>query len=347
MVEFGSEYGLAEKTENGQKSCEILFVCTTNMFISPIAEAIFNENSQEKAVSAGLYGSFSSEMPFATIRTCQNNGLDVSDKRITHIFDMSMEDIGLVLAATCEIRDALKMQYPDLEIFTIRQYSGESHDLDIADPMGGPFEGYEKCFNEIRQAILKIIERRNGIVEKPVRMENFKYLDGLIHSGENEIVLDADIFLDRDEEQDYAYGIDLDAKELVIDGNGHTVNARNRAQIFNCKGKTTIKNITLKNGLSKSDGGAVINWRGNLTIVEATFIGNYAGDNGGAISNYGDVLNIIKSTFIKNSSQYQQSGEGGAIYNGRGDLNIAESNFIKNTANKGGSVYIMLLRLLI
>lgn len=64
--------------------------------------------------------------------------------------------------------------------------------------------------------------------------KNFKYLDDLIHSGAKEIVLDSDIVLGDGEESEYEDGIRLDVDDLIIDGNGHGIDARGKARIFEC-----------------------------------------------------------------------------------------------------------------
>ena len=73
--------------------------------------------------------------------------------------------------------------------------------------------------------------------------KNFKYLDELIHSGAKEIILDSDIFLDSNEELEYLKGIELDVNNIVIDGNGHTIDANGKARIF----KSSSRNIMIKN----------------------------------------------------------------------------------------------------
>ena len=100
-------------------------------------------------------------------------------------------------------------------------------------------------------------------------IENFKYLDNLIHSGAKEIVLNSDIVLGEDEESQYLEGIELDVDELTIDGNGHAIDARRLTRIFFCTGKNIIiKNIILKNGFTKENGGAINNNEGGeLTIT--------------------------------------------------------------------------------
>ena len=100
---------------------------------------------------------------------------------------------------------------------------------------------------------------------------NFRYLDELIHSGVKEIVLDSDIIL-SEEESKCENGIIINVDGLVIDGKGHTIDVRGKTRIFYCTGKNiTIKNITLKNGFTEKNGGAIFN-QGELTIIDSSLI---------------------------------------------------------------------------
>ena len=77
--------------------------------------------------------------------------------------------------------------------------------------------------------------------------KNFKYLDELIHSGIKEIVLDSDIVLSDDEELQYLEGIKLDVDDLIINGNGHRIDAQGKTRIFEANGKNIIlKTLYLK-----------------------------------------------------------------------------------------------------
>ena len=172
-------------------------------------------------------------------------------------------------------------------------------------------------------------------------IKNFKYLNELIHSGAKEIVLDSDIVLGDDEESQYLEGIELDVDDLAIDGNGHTIDARGKARIFECIGKNVIiKNIILKNGFVKGYGGAIHN-RGNLKITESTLSNNTAKDfygKGGAIHNEHGELRITKSTLSNNTVKGHDT-DGGAIYN-EGILTISWSTLNNNSAKSfGGGIF--------
>ena len=196
-------------------------------------------------------------------------------------------------------------------------------------------------------------------IENPTENRNFKYLDDLIHSGKNEIVLDSDIFLDEEEESEYLNGIKIDVGDITINGNGHIVDAKGKTRIFETNGKNIIlKNIILKNGftesrggaifntghgilaindcllhenISKRHGGAIFNSGGSeLTITQSSLNENTANNDGGAINNNG-TLTIMQSTINENTA----NNDGGAIDN-NGILEIIESVFNENTANNGG-----------
>ena len=214
--------------------------------------------------------------------------------------------------------------------------SGENKsylDIDLGEDIDS-MDNLVGCLKSI-DGIVKVDEDSVSVEketdEKPNTIKNFRYLDDLIHSGAEEVVLDSDIVLGDDEK--FEDGIKLDADGLVIDGNGHTIDACGKARIFYCLAKcTVIKNIALKNGFAEdNDGGAIFN-EGILYIFNSTFIGNIANgtgnyDGGGAIFNQGE-LSIIESTFATNMAE----DDGGAIFN-KGKLTISNSSFAENMSN--------------
>lgn len=175
--------------------------------------------------------------------------------------------------------------------------------------------------------------------------------------------MDYDIRLDwgNGEENKYSGGIILDNDNIVINGNGHVIDAQGKTRIFKCSGKNLIiKNITLKNGFVNGGGGAISN-NGELMIFNSNFNENSA-INGGAILNNGDlriiesklndnvvgeilglggaiynlgILGITQSVLSNNNS----GNEGGAIASFGGKLAVVESEFCKNNAVHGGAIY--------
>jgi predicted outer membrane repeat protein len=85
------------------------------------------------------------------------------------------------------------------------------------------------------------------------------------------------------EKSEYRHGIELDVDGLVINGNGHSIDANAKTKIFECKGEDiTLKNVSLKNGFS-SFGGAITNTKGKLSIIGSIFKSNGAMNGGRAI----------------------------------------------------------------
>lgn len=168
--------------------------------------------------------------------------------------------------------------------------------------------------------------------------KNFSCLDKIIKSGAGEINLENDFILDvaNDEAVTFAKGIEIDRNGLVINGNGHTIDARRFSRIFNCKGRgIVLKDVKLLNGFCASDGGALQN-TGDLTICGCDFKGNVAlGDvrGGGAIFNGGGNLHIHDCDFTQNHAERRS---GGGIFNSRGLVRIEKSTFFGNEAELGG-----------
>ncbi|MBO5152178.1 MAG: Ig-like domain-containing protein, partial [Methanobrevibacter sp.] len=142
------------------------------------------------------------------------------------------------------------------------------------------------------------------------------------------------ITLDKDYEYEDEFSTDgiTITQGITIDGQGHKIDAKGKARIFNIETDNVIlKNITFLNGKS-TDGGA-INWKANYgSVLDCRFENNTATGNGGAVYfwNSGDVTNC---NFTNNTAEY-----GGAIrFYGTGTA--INCNFINNTASiRGGAL---------
>ena len=126
--------------------------------------------------------------------------------------------------------------------------------------------------------------------------------------------------------------------KITIRGNGYTISGDKKFRIFQVDGgELTIDDVTLTNGRTAGDGGAILAQNGGRAIVENTiFIRNH-GQYGGAIAtNYGDSgLTINNSDFINNQAQWS----GGAIAMRGGAITITNSSFFKNKALiEGGAI---------
>lgn len=88
-------------------------------------------------------------------------------------------------------------------------------------------------------------------------IKSFKYLNDLICTGENEVVLDSDIVFDSNIDYDYQNGIKIKDMDISIDCDGHEIDGKSVARIFDIYGgNVTIKNAVLKNGFD-GEGSAI------------------------------------------------------------------------------------------
>lgn len=156
------------------------------------------------------------------------------------------------------------------------------------------------------------------------------------------------------------------AANTTVDGaNQITLSGGNATQLFSVGAGTslTLRKLTLTNGFSSGDGGAIFN-NGTLTLDESTIQNSNATNSGGAIISYGP-LTITNSTLLNNKAtnagaifprfaaavtriinshlrqnNAQGQGWGGAILPWDGaNVTIEGGDIISNTARFGGGIY--------
>ena len=143
--------------------------------------------------------------------------------------------------------------------------------------------------------------------------------------------------------KDYAFnnatdnntGILISKDNFVLNGNGHTIDAKNQSRIFNITGTNITLNNLILTGGNAEKGGAIYT-TGSLILNNVTFIDNYATKEGGAIELLSDnVLNINNSKFIDN-----YGGSGSSIYVEKGKLNLYNTEFTSDVHAKRSQIII-------
>ena len=114
---------------------------------------------------------------------------------------------------------------------------------------------------------------------------DFQYLEEKIFNYSKPISLNSNVSLGRLESRKFRNGIEIKKDNVVIDGNGHTIDAKGKARVFDIYGNNvTLKNINFKNGFHEEYGGAVRN-AGRCKLINCTFEDNHAKIDGNAVSN--------------------------------------------------------------
>jgi molybdate/tungstate transport system substrate-binding protein len=172
---------------------------------------------------------------------------------------------------------------------------------------------------------------------------NFTNLSNTIKKS-SYVTLDSDVVLGDDEKDAFKDGIVID-HNLVLNGQGHKIDARKLARIFQItKGRVTtptvtITNVTLVNGKA-SKGGAIYNQGGTVNggTEKNTIITGNTASRGGAIYTEscitGSSSTISGFTIKNNTASY-----GGGVYNTLKSI-VKDCNITDNTASfSGGAIY--------
>lgn len=173
------------------------------------------------------------------------------------------------------------------------------------------------------------------------------------------LILTKDYTFDPQRDKIYSNGINITVDNLIIDGQGHTIDADKKARALNIQStNVTLKNIRIINGNATSYGGAIF-WEGpngtvtncifkdcsspnsggailfknHATISDSHFIGNSAFFGGGI--NLDKECEITNCLFEDNFAKYL----GGSIYTLK-HINLLNSRFTNNEAGDGGGIYL-------
>ncbi len=155
----------------------VLFVCMGNTARSPAAEYLAKElkkwykNELEEITfdSAGFFNAFGYAQP-ETINYLKSKGIDSSDFIPKIINKNLLENQDLILTMEYSHSRDIKNNYPnvkdiDKKTFTLKEFAGETRDIDIIDPYYTSRSVYNKVLKIIddfvNRAVKKIIEINN------------------------------------------------------------------------------------------------------------------------------------------------------------------------------------------
>ncbi|MCI7291995.1 MAG: hypothetical protein MR504_07370 [Methanobrevibacter woesei] len=204
--------------------------------------------------------------------------------------------------------------------------------------------------------------------ENPISQTDltFTELANAIAIADGKLTLTGNVVMTESEAANYKNkGITID-KDIIIEGNGYTIDAKNLGAIFNVinRATLTLNNITLTNAIA-NNGAVVYATTANVNIYNSVITNNEAtgfsygiiaaiissnvnivnttfSDNMNLIYQVGGTLNIDSSKFINNSGK---SFSADLIFSGGADTTISNSEFVGNDGtmifnNNGGSVII-------
>src|SRR5260370_16893195 len=173
----------------------ILFVCTGNICRSPMAEGLFRHavkgRGDFRVFSAGV-GAVGGLPPSEHgVRALQELGIDISRQRSRMLTADLVEQAPYIFGMPHPHADAIRLLYPHAaeKTFLLREFDEtlDSYENDISDPIGGSYDVYLNCRDQIEQGIasmLKFIDQTSLIqgTERPTASKTSVAL-GADHGG--------------------------------------------------------------------------------------------------------------------------------------------------------------------
>jgi predicted outer membrane repeat protein len=140
-------------------------------------------------------------------------------------------------------------------------------------------------------------------------------------------------------------------KQITIDGQGATgltISGNNASRIFAVNSNQdfpaalTVRNLTLANGYTNEQGGAIYSThKGTVVVEQVTFRNNVANQGGGAIySAWENNLTVVASKFEGNQAiaGNSENGGGAIAFISPGTLTVRDSDFLNNRGINGGAI---------
>jgi len=146
----------------------ILFICTGNICRSPMAEGLLRHalnGTNIRVLSAGVGAGHGQPPSGHSVRALQEWGIDISQQFSRPLTLELVEAADLILGMTQSHVDAVLMMFPEAaeKMHRLRDFDPDLDELDrdICDPIGGSYDVYLACRDQIKagiDAMLKTLE---------------------------------------------------------------------------------------------------------------------------------------------------------------------------------------------
>src|SRR6185369_1908637 len=142
-----------------------LFVCTGNICRSPMAEGLFRHATQSRndyrVISAGL-GAVDGQPPSAyAVEAMKELGIDIGKQRSRMLTSDVVRQADFIFGMTHSHVDTVTLLYPQAaeKTFLLREFDEtlDPFEKDISDPIGGSYDVYVECRDQIEQGIASML----------------------------------------------------------------------------------------------------------------------------------------------------------------------------------------------
>src|SRR6201995_2934330 len=172
----------------------ILFVCTGNICRSPMAEGIFRHAMKGRrdiqVLSAGI-GAMEGQPPSPyAVQAVKELGIDISKQRSRQLTAELVQQADYIFGMTHSHVDTVFLLYPQAaeKTFLLREFDDtlDIFEKDISDPIGGSYEVYLNCRDQIEQGIatlLRFIDQGEVVMTSDEAAQAVTFALGADHAG--------------------------------------------------------------------------------------------------------------------------------------------------------------------
>jgi len=142
----------------------VLYVCTGNVFRSPVAAEMTRQllgDTKVKVESAGILEYKGTPLPKDVIELTKRYGIDLSAHRPKQLNAKLVEAAELILVFDSKQVGELTEKYPKAKnkTYTIKNYAGIYDGQDMEDLWNKPAEAFQRHIRELRLYVEKCVNR--------------------------------------------------------------------------------------------------------------------------------------------------------------------------------------------
>ena len=145
---------------------KIWFICTGNTCRSPMAECYFKslvDESKIEVFSAGLSAGFFSSASTEAIKIMEIYNLDLNEHVSQQLTNEKVENADMLITMTASHKKEIISRWPDAaqKTFLLLEFKENSNslDLDVFDPIGGEPEEYARCFEVMKEPLIRLSKK--------------------------------------------------------------------------------------------------------------------------------------------------------------------------------------------